>query len=146
VHPKLNSYSAVDHSFQIIGDGLFSGVGSSSYAPPAVGEFPLPGFPGVAPERRSVAEYVALFPNVMIGCLYDHCYAFIPQPQSFDHTLERFEFFYVGDEALQPKFAAARQDCVERRHSINSEDIAIVERLQIGRRSPMIWNEWSTAE
>src|SRR6185503_8757037 len=52
VHPKLNSYSAVDHSFQIIGDGLFSGVGSSSYAPPAVGPFPLPGFPAVTAERR----------------------------------------------------------------------------------------------
>jgi len=136
VHPKLNSYSAVDHSFQIIGDGLFSGVGSSSYAPPAVGPFPLPGFPAVAPDRRSVAEYVALFPNVMIGCLYDHCYAFILQPQSCDRTLERFEFFYVGDEAMQPRFAAARQDCIDRRHSINGEDIAIVERLQIGRRSP----------
>jgi choline monooxygenase len=134
----LNSYSAVDHSFQIIGEGLFSGVGSSSYAPPAVGEVPLPGFPGIAPDRRRIAEYAALFPNVLIGCLYDHCYAFILQPQAFDHTLERFEFFYVGDQAMQPRFAAARQDCVERRHSINSEDIAIVERLQIGRRSPVM--------
>lgn len=138
VHPTLNSYSAVEHSFQIIREGLFSGVGSSSYAPPAVGEVPLPGFPAISPDRRRIAEYVALFPNVMIGCLYDHCYAFILQPQAFDHTLERFEFFYVGDEAMQPRFAAARQDCVERRHSINSEDIAIVERLQIGRRSPVM--------
>lgn len=136
VHPKLNSYSAVDHSFQIIGDGLFSGVGSASYAPPPVGELPLPGFPGVAADRRRIAEYVALFPNVMLGCLYDHFYAFILQPRSCDHTLERFEFFYVGDEAMQPRFAAARQDCIDRRHSINGEDIAIVERLQVGRRSP----------
>ena len=39
---------------------------------------------------------------------------------------------------MQPRFTAARQDCIDRRHSINSEDIAIVERLQIGRHSPVM--------
>ncbi|MEP7062904.1 MAG: aromatic ring-hydroxylating dioxygenase subunit alpha [Betaproteobacteria bacterium] len=136
VHPQLNRYSAVDHSFQIVGEGLFSGVGSSSYAPPLVGDVPLPGFPGVPHARRNVAEYVALFPNVMLGCLYDHFYAFILRPVTCDLTMERFEFFYVGDDAMQPALAAARQDCIDRRHSINGEDIAIVERLQAGRRSP----------
>ena len=79
---------------------------------------------------------MALFPNVMLGCLYDHFYAFILQPLANDFTHERFEFFYVGDEAMHPRFAAARDDCVERRRVINGEDIAIVERLQVGRHSP----------
>ena len=136
VHPALNRYSAVDHSFQIIGDDLFSGVGSTRYAPPLVGDVALPGFPGVDPDRQQIAEYVALFPNVMLGCLYDHFYAFILQPLASDRTHERFEFFYVGDEAMQPRFAAARADCVERRRVINGEDIAIVERMQAGRHSP----------
>ncbi|MBA3253720.1 MAG: aromatic ring-hydroxylating dioxygenase subunit alpha [Pseudomonadota bacterium] len=136
VHPALNRYSGIDHSFQIIGEGLYSGVGSSSYAPPLVGDLPLPGFPGVAEDQKRIAEFVSLFPNVMLGCLYDHFYAFILQPVSSGHTLERFEFFYVGDEAMQPQYAAARQDCIDRRHVINGEDVAIVERLQIGRRSP----------
>ena len=135
VHPQLNTYSAIDHSFQIIGDGLYSGVGSRSYAPPQVGEA-LPGFPGVPPEQRRIGEFVALFPNVMLGCLYDHFYAFILQPQAFDRTRERFEFFYVGDDAMEPRYARARQDCVDRRRPINDEDIGIVERLQVGRRSP----------
>ena len=90
----------------------------------------------MAKERARIAEFVALFPNVMLGCLYDHCYAFILQPTAPDHTQERFEFFYVGDEAMQPRFAAEREDCIERRRVINGEDIAIVERLQVGRRSP----------
>ncbi len=136
VHPALNRYSPVDHSFEIIGEGLYCGVGSTSYAPPPVGDSALPGFPGVAKERARIAEFVALFPNVMFGCLYDHCYAFILQPVAPDHTRERFEFFYVGDEAMQPELAAQREDCVERRRVINGEDIAIVERLQVGRRSP----------
>ncbi|MEO5700547.1 MAG: aromatic ring-hydroxylating dioxygenase subunit alpha [Casimicrobiaceae bacterium] len=136
VHPALNQYSSIDHSFQIIGEGLFSGVGSTSYAPPAVGDTTLPGFPGVPEERRNLAEYIALFPNVMLGCLYDHVYAFILQPVAADRTLERFEFFYVGDEAMDTQHAAARLDCVERRQRINGEDIGIVERLHAGRRSP----------
>lgn len=43
---------------------------------------------------------------------------------------------FVGDDAMAPRFAAAREDCVERRRVINGEDIGIVERLQVGRRSP----------
>ncbi len=136
VHPALNRYSAVDHSFQILRAGLYSGVGSTSYAPPLVGAWPLPAFPGLAPEQKSTAEYIALFPNVMLGCLADHFYAFILQPLASDHTRERFEFFFVGDEAMAPKFAAARQDCIDRRELINGEDISIVERMQVGRRSP----------
>ena len=136
VHPALNRYSAVDHSFQIIGEGLYSGVGSTGYAPPPVGDAALPGFPGLSPDTKHIAEYVALFPNVMLGCMYDHFYAFILQPLAQDFTRERFDFFFVGDEAMQPQFAAAREDCVARRHVINGEDIDIVERLQIGRASP----------
>jgi choline monooxygenase len=136
VHPALNRYSPVDNSFAIVREGLYCGVGSTSYAPPLAGDMALPAFPGVTQDRRRVAEYVALFPNVMLGCLYDHFYAFILQPLACDHTRERFEFFYVGDAAMEPQFDAARQDCIERRRVINGEDIAIVERLQVGRRSP----------
>lgn len=136
VHPALNRYSAVDHSFQILRAGLFSGVGSTSYAPPLVGDWPLPAFPGLTPEQRSTAEYIALFPNVMLGCLADHFYAFILQPAATDLTRERFEFFFVGEEAMQPKYTPARQDCIDRRELINGEDISIVERMQVGRRSP----------
>ena len=136
VHPALNRYSAIDYSFQFIGEGLYSGVGSTSYAPPLVGDVALPAFPRVPADRQRIAESVALFPNVMLGCFYDHFYAFILQPLAADHTCERFEFFYVGDEAMQPRFAAARDDCIDRRRVINGEDIAIVERMQVGRRSP----------
>ncbi len=136
VHPTLNRYSGVDHSFQIIEEGLYSGVGSTSYQPPPVSDVPLPGFPGLAPERKTIAEYVALFPNVMLGCLYDHFYAFILQPTAVDFTHERFEFFYVGDEAMQSAHDAAREDCIARRRVINGEDVDIVQRLQIGRHSP----------
>jgi len=137
VHPTLNSYSSVDATFQIAEDGLpFVGVGSRNYAPKPVDGQTLPHFPGVPPERAKMAEYVALFPNVMLGCLYDHFYAFIIQPMSVDFTLERFEFFYVGDEAMGPELAAARQDCADRRKIINSEDIDIVQRLHTGRFSP----------
>ena len=136
VHPALNRYSSIDHSFQIIAEGLYSGVGSTSYAPPPVANEALPGFPGLAHDKRQTAEYIALFPNVMLGCMYDHFYAFILQPIASDRTRERFEFFFVGDESMHPRYSAARADCIERRQVINGEDIAIVERLQIGRRSP----------
>ena len=136
VHPELNRYSAIDHSFQIIGEGLYSGVGSTAYAPAPVGAAALPGFPGVGPDRRQLAEYVALFPNVMLGVLYDHVYAFILDPASSARTHERFEFYYIGDAAMQPELAAAREACIERRRTINGEDIGIVERLQVGRHSP----------
>ncbi len=136
VHPNLNRYSGLDVHYQITSDANYVGQGSSNYAPKdgAVGVLPM--FPNLPVEVRKRAEYICLFPNVMIGCLADHVYSFIVLPERPDFCRERFDFFFVGDRALAPELAEARRTVAMRRFEINTEDIDIVERLQAGRASP----------
>ena len=137
VHPQLNSVSSVKHTLHITdGDG-FVGVGSRNFAPPPVTpDHLLPHFPGLDEAASTKAEYVELFPNVMIGVHYNHVYAFIIQPITVDHTVERFEFFFVGDDAMTPELAPARAQMIDLINLVNGEDIDIVQRLHIGCRSP----------
>jgi choline monooxygenase len=137
VHPQLNSVSSVKHTLHITdGDG-FVGVGSRNFAlPPVTPDHILPHFPGLDAEASTKAEYVELFPNVMIGVHYNHVYAFIIQPITVDRTVERFEFFFVGDEAMTPELAQARRQMIDLIDLVNGEDIDIVQRLHIGCRSP----------
>ncbi len=137
VHPQLNSVSSVKHTLHITdGDG-FVGVGSRNFAPPPVTpDHLLPHFPGLDAEASTKAEYVELFPNVMIGVHYNHVYAFIIQPLAVDRTVERFEFFFIGDEAMTPELTQARRQMIDLIDLVNGEDIDIVQRLHIGCRSP----------
>ncbi len=137
VHPQLNSVSSVKHTLHITDGERYVGVGSRNFAPPPVTpEHPLPTFPGLDAEAMTKAEYVELFPNVMIGVHYNHVYAFIIQPMSVDHTVERFEFFFVGDAAMTPELTPARQQMIDLINLVNGEDIDIVQRLHTGCRSP----------
>jgi len=137
VHPQLNSVSSVKHTLHITDGEGFVGVGSRSFAPPPVTpEHLLPHFPGLDEEASTKAEYVELFPNVMIGVHYNHVYAFIIQPVNVGHTVERFEFFFVGDEAMTPELAPARRQMIDLINLVNGEDIDIVQRLHIGCKSP----------
>ena len=114
-----------------------SGVGSRNFAPPPVTpDRLLPTFPGIEGEALKRAEYVELFPNVMVGVHANHVYAFIIQPISVDRTVERFEFFFVGDAAMTPELQPARQQMLDLIQLVNGEDIDIVQRLHIGCRSP----------
>jgi choline monooxygenase len=72
----------------------------------------------------------------MLGVHYNHFYAFILEPTSVGHTKERFEFFFVGDEAMTPELAPARAQMIDLIQLVNGEDIDIVQRLHIGCQSP----------
>ncbi len=137
VHPQLNAISSVKHTLHITDGERFVGVGSRNFAPtPATPDRLLPTFPGLEGDALRRAEYVELFPNVMIGVHANHVYAFIIQPVAVDRTVERFEFFFVGDAAMAPELQPARQQMLDLIALVNGEDIDIVQRLHIGCRSP----------
>ena len=45
------------------------------------------------------SEYIALFPNVMIGLHVDHFYVFWLEPLSISKTKEHMQMYYVGNES-----------------------------------------------
>ncbi len=137
VHPQLNQVSSIKHTLHITDGERHVGVGSRNFAPlPVTPNHLLPTFPGLDAEQLTKAEYIELFPNVMVGVHYNHVYCFILEPRAVDRTVERFEFFFVGDGAMSPELTAARNQMMDLINLVNGEDIDIVQRLHRGCASP----------
>ena len=138
VHPGLNAYSKIDDHYHIQGlPNRFAGQGTLVYNPRFKDNKQFPNFPGWSKEKEKHAEYVALFPNVMLGIHKDHYYAYWLEPVNHQYTKEHMEIYYVGEEAaLSEKYKSLREQNFKQWHSIQSEDLMIIEGMQEGRNSP----------
>ena len=133
VHPGLNSYSRLEDHYHIIAPGAYSGQGSWVYRQ-IRGEdgSVFPDFPGLSAQWDEGAEYVALYPNVLLGVQRDHAFAIILEPAARDRTREHVHLYYATptpDPALRAKNAAQWRLVFE-------EDVFVVEGMQAGRAAP----------
>ena len=138
VHPGLNKYSKIDDHYHIQGlPNRFAGQGTIVYNPKFKNNKNFPNFPSWPTNKDKQAEYVALFPNVMIGIHKDHCYAFWLEPINFEKTIEHMEIYYVGEEAaISDKYKSIREENFFQWKNIMTEDLDIIEGMQEGRYSP----------
>jgi len=139
VHPGLNSYSKIEDHYHIQGlPNRFAGQGTVAYNPKFVGNEKLPCFPNWPKRKENIAEYIALFPNVMLGIHKDHYYAYWLEPINHELTLEHMEIYYVGEEAANSKkFKSLREQNHKQWEDIQKEDVDIIQGMQIGRNSPV---------
>ena len=139
VHPGLNSYSKIEDHYHIQGlPNRFAGQGTVVYNPRLKGKNKLPCFPNWPKNKEHIAEYVALFPNVMLGIHKDHYYAYWLEPINHEYTIEHMELYYVGEEAANSKkFKSLRKQNHKLWEDIQREDVDIIQRMQIGRNSPV---------
>ena len=139
VHPGLNSYSKIEDHYHIQGlPNRFAGQGTVAYNPRFVGKEKLPCFPSWPKHKENIAEYIALFPNVMLGIHKDHYYAYWLEPINHELTLEHMEIYYVGEEAANSnKFKSLREQNHKQWQDIQKEDVDIIQGMQIGRNSPV---------
>ena len=138
VHPGLNSYSKIDDHYHIQGlPNRFAGQGTVVYNPQFKAKEKLPSFPNWPKDKENIAEYVALFPNVMLGIHKDHYYAYWIEPINHEFTLEHMELYYVGEQAAQAnKFKSLRKQNHKQWEDIQKEDVDIIQGMQTGRNSP----------
>jgi phenylpropionate dioxygenase-like ring-hydroxylating dioxygenase large terminal subunit len=137
VHPGLNSYSKLEDHYNIIEDSTFAGQGSRAYKPALTADgLELPTFPDLPPAWRGAAEYVALFPNLLIGVHQDHVKAVRIEPVSAERTVEHMEIFYVGEAAMTDRYREVRAANLAAWCQVFQEDVFAVEGMQAGRRSP----------
>ena len=137
VHPDLNSYSKLEDHYHIQGlPNRFAGQGTIVYNPRFEENEKFPCFPHWPKDKENIAEYVALFPNVMLGIHKDHYYAYWLEPINHEFTIEHMEIYYVGDEAAtSTKYKTLRQKNYKQWEDIQKEDVDIIQRMQIGRNS-----------
>jgi len=83
VHPGLNSYSRLEDHYHIEAKGQYSGQGTLVYRQlRGVNEQVFPDFPNLSEKWDEGAEYVAVYPNVLLGVQRDHAFAIILEPTS----------------------------------------------------------------
>ena len=136
VHPALNSYSPLNQHYNIIHNDYLSGQGSYTYNLSDVAGTTLPQFPDWPQDKIRQAEYLSLYPNVLLGVQADHVFMIILQPQANNLTVEKLELAFIGDVACQDEYAAHRKAVLDSWEVVFKEDIFAVEGMQSGRKSP----------
>ncbi len=134
IHPGLNSYSRLEDHYNIEEPGRFSGQGTRVYRPSIAEDGRrFPDFDGLAPVWDAAAEYIAIYPNVLLGVHRDHAFAIVLEPVAKDRTIEHIHLYYAKSEALEPAFAEMRATNAKMWHGVFEEDISVVEGMQAGR-------------
>jgi phenylpropionate dioxygenase-like ring-hydroxylating dioxygenase large terminal subunit len=135
VHPGLNSYSRLEDHVTIV-DESFAGQGTLAYRPLLAPDGSrLPGFTGLPERWREGAEYVALYPNLLLGAHKDHLFALRLEPLAPDRTREHVALWFADARALDAAHAPLRRRLAELWREVFKEDIAVVEGMQRGRHA-----------
>jgi choline monooxygenase len=137
IHPSLNTYSRLEDHYHIMYGNDFGGQGSYAYRLYDQAGTALPRFPEWPEDKLEQAEYVAFYPNVLLGIQADHAFAMIVEPRTCESSIEHLRLYYVGDEAAHDdQHAASRNATLESWRVVFGEDVDAVEGLQKGRHSP----------
>ena len=139
IHPELNKVSNISDHYHIQGlPNRFAGQGSNKYEQTVKGSKTFDNFPNWPKNLIKNSEYVALFPNVMIGLHVDHFYVFWLEPISINETKEHLEMYYIGGESANSKeLEEMRKENSRFWKGVMSEDIKAIEGMQKGRNSPI---------
>ena len=136
VHPSLNTYSKLEDHYCFLDQKDFAGQGSLAYRLSDVAGTHLPRLQEWPAERMQVAEYPALYPNVLFGFHADHAFAVILTPQSAGLTREELKIFYADEGATADRYGACRAAIHSSWRVVFAEDVFAVEGMQQGRASP----------
>ncbi|MFV2038222.1 MAG: RHO alpha subunit C-terminal catalytic domain-containing protein, partial [Paracoccaceae bacterium] len=136
VHPGLNSYSKLEDHYHIENPGQYSGQGTMAYRAPSAGDGQkFPDFASLSDKWNAGAEYIALYPNALLGVHRDHAFVIILQPVAHDRTIEHVAIYYP-QAATGAEFGDLRARNAALWRSVLEEDLWVVEDLQRGRHSP----------
>ncbi len=137
VHPELNTYSRLEDHYNIVGQDNFAGQGTLVYNPSLSNDGrTFPNFTGLAAKWDKAAEYIALFPNLLLGVHRDHAYSIIIEPQATDKTAEHIEIYYPTKDCTTAEYAQLRKNNAKLWKTVFTEDIGVVEAMQQGRKAP----------
>ncbi|MEL6551402.1 MAG: aromatic ring-hydroxylating dioxygenase subunit alpha [Pseudomonadota bacterium] len=133
VHPGLNAYSRLEDHYNIEAPGRYSGQGTLVYRQFETEDGPaFPDFAGLSEKWDTGAEYIAVYPNVLLGAQRDHAFAIVLEPVAHDRTREHIHLYYASDDTSR----ANRETNAATWKEVFEEDIFVVEGMQAGRAAP----------
>lgn len=130
VHPGLNSYSRLEDHYHIEAPGKYSGQGTLVYRQlKDEGGNSFPDFDAMSDKWDTAAEYITVYPNVLLGVHRDHTFAIVLVPQGPEKTLEHVHLYYAQDDTD----ADLRTRNTHQWKEVFAEDVFVVEGMQRGR-------------
>jgi len=133
VHPGLNSYSRLEDHYNIEAPGHYAGQGTLVYRQLAGDDgVAFEDFADLSDKWDTAAEYIALFPNTLLGVHRDHTFAIVLTPEALDHTVEKIHLYYTTPQT--PDTARAKNTTLWK--EVFKEDVFVVEGMQRGRHGP----------
>jgi len=139
IHPELNKVSDINDHYHIQGlPNRFAGQGSEKYEQPIKGNKKFDTFNNWDKKSIKNSEYIALFPNVMIGLHIDHFYVFWLEPLATNKTKEHMQMYYIGEKSANgEELKELRKENARFWKDVMLEDISAIEGMQEGRGSPV---------
>ena len=136
VHPDLNTHSRLKDHYNILDAGSldaggFAGQGTMVYQPqisPDGRRFPH--FANLSSKWDSGAEYIAFFPNVLLGVHDDQAFAILPLPDGNCRTVEQVEIYYADEAVRGDEYAEMRATNTAMWRTVFAEDVDVVEGMQ----------------
>ena len=139
IHPELNKVSNINDHYHIEGlPNRFAGQGSKKYKQLVKDNKKFNTFKNWNKDFLERSEYIALFPNVMIGLHIDHFYVFWLEPLAVNKTREHMQMYYIGEESANgEQYKDLRKENSRFWKDVMLEDISAIEGMQEGRNSPV---------
>jgi phenylpropionate dioxygenase-like ring-hydroxylating dioxygenase large terminal subunit len=133
VHPGLNAYSRLEDHYHIEHPGQFSGQGTVVYRQLQGDDGTVfADFEGLDKKWDTGAEYIAVYPNVLLGVHRDHAFVILLLPDGPGKTREEIHIYYASQQSdadLRARNAAQWRE-------VFVEDVFVVEGMQRGRNAP----------
>ena len=136
VHPAPNSYSRLEDHYNILDAGGFAGQGTLVYRPQISADGRrFPHFEGLLSKWDAGAEYIAFFPNVLLGVHNDHAFAILLLPDGNGRKVELVEIYYADETVCGDEYAEMRATNTAMWQTVLAEDVDVVEGMQRGRHA-----------
>lgn len=134
VHPELNVTSKIEDHYNIEESGYYSGQGSLVYnqLKSETGDV-FPDFDGLSEKWHTGSEYIALYPNTLLGVHRDHFFSIILEPIGTNKTIEHVSLYYAKDPAEIPHLGGLIDANARFWKTVFLEDVGVVEGMQRGR-------------
>jgi choline monooxygenase len=138
VHPELNTVSNFGNHERYQGPGMYTGMCTTPLTrdpglPIDVGA--LPAMPGLDARDAETAYWILLVPNLALFLLPNHLFTLLLRPDGPDRTVEHADLL-VHPRTLEEPDVQAKLDAIFAFWDmVNAQDIAAVERVQMGLRA-----------
>ena len=121
----------IDEAGQVIGINYVTGAADKNKGDSGFGTFP-----GFDADQMKSQDIAMMFPNTLFEFVPEHVMFFRVDPVSPTRTRELLSFYYIGEDATDPKLEEGRRQALEAWDKINRQDFPALGDLQAATHSP----------